>query len=154
MDYGYRKSDRRDLVMSSGESIARRYRQYRWGEKHTFVRYVSLVLLILGVIFVILGSMVPVVLLSGRVILPYAFSTKIALSIIGLVFGLLFGIICMGFSRAILMLKDLEQHARYAMNVWLILEERDFGDAGEFGEEKALDREPAREDALMAGREG
>lgn len=137
--------------MSSGESIETRYRRYRWGERYPFVRYLSLVLLILGAIFIILGSMVPVVLLSGRIMPDSALSTKIVLGILGLVFGLFLGILCMGLSRVLLLLKELEHHARYAMNVWLILEERDFRDEGGSDEDMVPEQGLEGEDTPRLG---
>lgn len=137
--------------MPSIEPVAKRHREYRWGERYQFVGYLSLSLLIVGMLFIVLGLAIPVVLLSGSISLPYALSTRLAIGILSLVFGLFFGLICMSASRILLLLKELEHHTRYAMNIWLILEERDFG-----GEEdiQYMESAMATEDKPIGEEEG
>lgn len=109
------------------------------------VRHLSLALLLVGALFIILGAMVPVVLLTGRLPVPYALSTRLVLSVLGLSFGLLLGLGCIALSRTLLLLRELEHHTRCAMNLWLILEERDFGETGGEPPEGEETRAPPQE---------
>jgi uncharacterized membrane protein YidH (DUF202 family) len=132
--------------MANLESIRRRYTHYDWEERNREVHYLSIWLLIFGIILIIAGIVLTALVLSGRIALPYGPGTRIAISAGLLLLGILLGSGLLAMSRMLHMVRDVERHTRYAMNIWFILEEKDLADEGEGGESKqeytAPDEEP------------
>ena len=121
-------SDVRSVRMADMDSIKRRHTQYDWGERHRRVRYLSLWLLVFGALLIVTGIAISVLMITGRIPLPYASSTKILVSAGILILGLLLGSGLLAVSRTLAMVKDIETSTRFAMNIWFILEERDLSE--------------------------
>jgi small-conductance mechanosensitive channel len=119
--------------MADLKSIKQRYGRYEWEERHQGVYYLSIWLLIFGVILIIAGIVLFILLLTGKIVLPYASNTRILISAAVLILGLLLGSGILAMSRMLMMVLDVERSTRYAMNIWFILEEKDLAEEG--GEE-------------------
>ncbi len=121
-------------TMVNLESVKQRYDRYDWGERHRMVRYLSLWLLIFGSILVIAGVILSVLLITGRIPLPYSSGTRVLISTGVLILGLLLGSGLLMMSRILAMITDVERNTRYAMNIWFILEEKDLAEEGDHQE--------------------
>jgi small-conductance mechanosensitive channel len=116
-------------------AIKRRYTQYSWSEQYEWVRYLSIWFLIFGAILILTGVALSLLLLTGRLYVPYASTTRILLSTGIFLLGLLLGSGLLAISRMLAMVRDVERSTRFAMNIWFILEERDLGEIEEVPEE-------------------
>ncbi|MDD1671705.1 MAG: putative sulfate/molybdate transporter [Methanomicrobiales archaeon] len=129
--------------MDGTGSIKRRYDMYDWNVRYQGAARLSTSLLIVGSVFIFLGLVLAAGILLGRIPLPYAPSTRLLLAIASLVAGLLFGLSLLTLSQVIRLMIVTERNTRYAMNVWMILEERDYAEmAGDLGgEEEVIETE-------------
>jgi small-conductance mechanosensitive channel len=116
------------ISMVNLESVKERYGRYDWGERHRWVRYLSVWLLIFGNILIIAGVVLSVLLITGRIALPYASGTRVLVTVAVLILGLLLGSGLLAMSRVLCMVLDVERNTRYAMNIWFILEEKDLSE--------------------------
>lgn len=116
---------------------------YDWNVRYLGAARLSIFLLIVGIVCILLGLVLAGGILLGRIPLPYAPSTRLLLAIASLVAGLLFGLTLLTFSQVIRIMIATERNTRYAMNVWLVLEERDYAEtAGDLaGEEENIQGE-------------
>jgi hypothetical protein len=114
--------------MVSLESVKERYNRYDWGERHRMVRYLSVWLLLFGAILILTGVVLSILLIAGRLVLPYSPGTRILITAAVLILGLLLGSGLLTMSRVLSMILDVERHTRYAMNIWFILEEKDLSE--------------------------
>jgi hypothetical protein len=110
------------------ESVKERYGRYDWGERNRCVRYLSVWLLIFGSILIIAGVVLSALLITSRIALPYASGTRMLVTAGVLILGLLLGSGLLAMSRMLCMVLDVERNTRYAMNIWFILEEKDFSE--------------------------
>ncbi|MDD1678689.1 MAG: hypothetical protein LUO93_05845 [Methanomicrobiales archaeon] len=122
------------MSMVNLESIRRRHGRYEWEERHRDAQYLSIWLLIFGAILIIAGVVLSILMLSGRIALPYSSGIRIVIAIVVLLLGLLLGSALLAVSRMLRMVRDVEQNTRYAMNIWFILEEKDLAEEGGEGE--------------------
>ncbi len=112
------------------ESVKERYSRYEWGERHSWVRYLSGWLLIFGCVLILAGVVISILLLIGRISLPYSAGVRLVILIGILILGLLLGSGLLVLSRILSMMLDVERSTRYAMNIWFILEEKDLSEEG------------------------
>jgi len=112
-------------------SIIQRYDRYDWDEKFGSLRILSSVVLIFGIILVLVALVLCGGILLGKIPLSYSASTKATIALVSLIIGLVLGLGSIVGSLLIRIFVAMERNMRYAMNVWLILEERDFGEEAE-----------------------
>lgn len=116
---------------------------YDWNVRYHGAARLSLSLLIIGSVVILLGLVLAGGILIGRIPLPYTPATRLLVALASLIAGLLFGLSLLTFSQLIRIMIVTERNTRYAMNVWMILEERDYTEtAGDLmGEEEGREHE-------------
>jgi hypothetical protein len=112
------------------ESVKERNSRYEWGERHPWVRYLSGWLLMFGSVLILAGVVLSILLLIGRISLPYSAGVRLVILIGILILGLLLGSGLLVLSGILSMMLDVERSTRYAMNIWFILEEKDLSEEG------------------------
>jgi hypothetical protein len=115
------------------KSIKQRYARYDWEERNQEGHYLSIWLLIFGAILIVAGIALSVLLITGRIAVPYGTGTRNLISAGVLILGILLGSGILTMSRMLSMVLDIERNTRYAMNIWFILEEKDLAEEPEAG---------------------
>jgi hypothetical protein len=110
------------------ESVKQRYPRFEWDEGHRGVRYLSIGELIFGSVLILTGLVLFALVITGRIALPYAPTTRFLVAAGVLILGLLLGSGLLTMSRMLCMAMEVERNTRYAMNIWFILEEKDLSE--------------------------
>lgn len=104
---------------------------YDWDERFGVLRILSYIILIFGIALILAAFVLCAGILMGKIPLSYSASTKIIIAALSLIIGLVLGLGSLVGSLLIKTFIAIERNTRYAMNVWFILEERDFGGEAE-----------------------